>query len=333
MVQKVFGMCEAKNGTEANELQQAGTDGHQRIWQNAEKNSNCGRVLAREAKNWRIEGNKKRITRKVYQRLVNKLEMEGLMAHKGLWNLAKETSGVVVILLGKTLLPRLCCERSTCVCSFFGWSCPGSCRSLCALLSARSTLMLSGSFSQWLQPKSSVVHPSPRLMPWSYSPWTLDRVFPACRQSTGWSRNLNFASPDATDVPTSGHVSRCSGSACVLSEDEFGILVDDRCIDTGAFQPRYLVHELVFACSLPPLPRPRVSHTILTQADWCSTRAVARCELGLLPVIQVFDCYGTNSKSGHGAQKQMCAHDKSQSSQHLSQPTAAVSLKHGTRTQ
>ena len=49
------------------------------------------------------------------------------------------------------------------------------------------------------------------------------------------------------------------------SEDEFGILVDDRCIDTGVFQPRYLVHELVFACSPPPPPRPGVSHTILTR--------------------------------------------------------------------
>ena len=49
------------------------------------------------------------------------------------------------------------------------------------------------------------------------------------------------------------------------------------------FQPRYHLHELVFACS--PLP-PRSSHTILTQADWCSIRAVARGELDLLPVIQ-----------------------------------------------
>ena len=58
-------------------------------------------------------------------------------------------------------------------------------------------------------------------------------------------------------------------------EDEFGILEDDRFTDTGVFQPRYLV--LVFACSPPPPPRPRVSHTILTRADRCSTRAVARC--------------------------------------------------------
>ena len=30
MVQKVFGICEAKNGTKTNELLQTGTDGHQR---------------------------------------------------------------------------------------------------------------------------------------------------------------------------------------------------------------------------------------------------------------------------------------------------------------
>ena len=49
-----------------------------------------GRVPTKEAKNWRIEGAKKRITRKEYQRLLNKFKMECLMAQKGLWNLAKE---------------------------------------------------------------------------------------------------------------------------------------------------------------------------------------------------------------------------------------------------
>ena len=48
-----------------------------------------GRVPAKEAKSWRIEGEKKN-TRKEYKRLLNKFEMEGLMAQKGLWNLAKE---------------------------------------------------------------------------------------------------------------------------------------------------------------------------------------------------------------------------------------------------
>ena len=43
MVQKVFGVREAKNGTETDELLQTGTDGHQRIWHNVEENSNAGR--------------------------------------------------------------------------------------------------------------------------------------------------------------------------------------------------------------------------------------------------------------------------------------------------
>ena len=50
-----------------------------------------GRVPAKEARNWRIEGRKRRITSKEYQRpLLNKFEMEGFMAQKGLWNLAGE---------------------------------------------------------------------------------------------------------------------------------------------------------------------------------------------------------------------------------------------------
>ena len=47
-----------------------------------------GRVSAKEAKNWRIEGEKKRIKRKEYQRLSNNFEIEGLMAQKkacGIW--------------------------------------------------------------------------------------------------------------------------------------------------------------------------------------------------------------------------------------------------------
>ena len=38
MVQKVFRIREAKHGTKAGELLQTGADGHQRIWQNDEKN-------------------------------------------------------------------------------------------------------------------------------------------------------------------------------------------------------------------------------------------------------------------------------------------------------
>ena len=96
---------------------------------------------------------------------------------------------------------------------------------------------------------------------------------------------LNLADGPGGQSPSS----LLQGGVPESSEDEFGILEDDRCIDTGVFQPRYLVHELVFACSPRPPPRPNVSHTILTQASWCSTRAVARCETGLLPVIQTVE--------------------------------------------
>ena len=69
------------------------------------------------------------------------------------------------------------------------------------------------------------------------------------------------------------------------SDDEFGILEYERRIDTGVFQERYFLDELVFACSH-PLPRqPQISFTILTQADWCAVRTVARCEAGLLQVV------------------------------------------------
>ena len=48
-----------------------------------------GRVPAKEAKNWIIEGEKKRITRLENRRLSNNFEMEGLMAQTGLWKMAK----------------------------------------------------------------------------------------------------------------------------------------------------------------------------------------------------------------------------------------------------
>ena len=43
-----------------------------------------GRVPAKEARSWRIEGQKRSITSKEYQRLVNKFEMEGFYGAKRL---------------------------------------------------------------------------------------------------------------------------------------------------------------------------------------------------------------------------------------------------------
>ena len=85
MVQKVFGIREAKNGTKAGEFV---VDRNR--W--APKNSanmmkriqtlEEGRVPAREAKNWRIEEERKIITRKEYQRLLNNFEVEGFNGTK-----------------------------------------------------------------------------------------------------------------------------------------------------------------------------------------------------------------------------------------------------------
>ena len=49
-----------------------------------------GRVPAKEAKNWRIEVKKRRITGKKYRRMSSEFELVGLMAQKVLWNLARE---------------------------------------------------------------------------------------------------------------------------------------------------------------------------------------------------------------------------------------------------
>ena len=83
--------------------------------------------------------------------------------------------------------------------------------------------------------------------------------------------------------------------------DKCGTLEDDRCIDTGVFPKRCLLHELVFACSQAPPQQPQISYNILAQADWCAVRTVARCELGLLPVVNAleagrFSCFCQGSK-------------------------------------
>ena len=49
-----------------------------------------GRVQAKDARSCRIEGQKKRTTRKEYQRLLNKFEVASFLAQIGLWNLVRE---------------------------------------------------------------------------------------------------------------------------------------------------------------------------------------------------------------------------------------------------
>ena len=77
------GLCKTDNGTKIDELLQAGASRHKRVRQDVERIQvlENGRILAREARNWEIEGQKRRITRKEIQKIV---------AQKGLWNLARE---------------------------------------------------------------------------------------------------------------------------------------------------------------------------------------------------------------------------------------------------
>ena len=72
------------------------------------------------------------------------------------------------------------------------------------------------------------------------------------------------------------------------SGDGFGVLEDERCIDTGK---RSSSNATSCTSCFSPAARLRrrasqISHTILTQAEWCAIRAVTRLELELLTAIK-----------------------------------------------
>ena len=75
MMLKVFGICEAKNVTNIDELLQAGNDGNPRYAKMLKiiQVLQGGRVPAKEARSWRIFGQTRRITRKEYQRLLEQV--------------------------------------------------------------------------------------------------------------------------------------------------------------------------------------------------------------------------------------------------------------------
>ena len=75
-----------------------------------------GRVPATESKNWNIAGQKKRTTRKEYQRLLNKFEMEDFKAQKRLLNLARNKALQDRGALGKKAMPsesRQCMKETS----------------------------------------------------------------------------------------------------------------------------------------------------------------------------------------------------------------------------
>ena len=92
LVQEMFGLCEAKNGTKIDELLQAGASYVQKSMARCSHDVRFSKMAgpAKEAKLEKLKDEKRRITRKEYQRLLNKFEMEGFIAQKRLRNLAKK---------------------------------------------------------------------------------------------------------------------------------------------------------------------------------------------------------------------------------------------------
>ena len=92
-MQEMLGTRETEDGTQIEELFQARASGHQRAWQYVETYPDPRRrqgSCQRGKKTGRLRGKKRRITWKEYRRLLHDFELEGLMAQKGLWNLARE---------------------------------------------------------------------------------------------------------------------------------------------------------------------------------------------------------------------------------------------------
>ena len=85
----MLALCETENATKIDELLQAGgTKEHGNMLKRIQVLQDDW-IPAKEARNWKIEGQKTRITRKEYIILRNEFEMRGFMAQKGLWNVAR----------------------------------------------------------------------------------------------------------------------------------------------------------------------------------------------------------------------------------------------------
>ena len=91
-MQKMIGLCTTENGPKMMNCckpEQVGTKEHGKMWKRIQILED-GRILAKEARNWKIEGLNRRITRKEFRSLWNELEKEAFMAQKGLWNVARQ---------------------------------------------------------------------------------------------------------------------------------------------------------------------------------------------------------------------------------------------------
>ena len=77
LVQKIFGLCETENGTKLMicfRREQVGTKEYGKMLKRIQVLEE-GRISAKEARNWKIEEQKRWMTRKEYKRLWYKFEM------------------------------------------------------------------------------------------------------------------------------------------------------------------------------------------------------------------------------------------------------------------
>ena len=116
-MQEMLGLCDARNGTEFDELLQAGASRHKRVRQDVKTNSAPGRWHGpcQRGKHLENRRRKEKNHEKSVSRLLGKFEMEGFMAQKGLWNLAREN-----MLQDRGALPE---EEGDVIREFFGWRC------------------------------------------------------------------------------------------------------------------------------------------------------------------------------------------------------------------
>ena len=89
----MLGLCETENGTNIDELQQAGASGHKRVQQDAKNEfrfSSLAGSLPRKQDIGRLKDRKEGSQGSITENCGMSSEAGGLIAQKGLWNVARE---------------------------------------------------------------------------------------------------------------------------------------------------------------------------------------------------------------------------------------------------
>ena len=84
--------CAIKNGTNIDELLQAGTSGHKRVWTMLRRIRVLeeSRILANEAREWTIEGQKEKDYKERISEIVERIRDRRFHGAGGLWKVVRE---------------------------------------------------------------------------------------------------------------------------------------------------------------------------------------------------------------------------------------------------